>query len=72
MAMVRSAAAVEGTTVTDFTATAAVARAGETQGDQLRVVLTPAAWDAFAAALDNPVPTPRLDRLRREPSVFDR
>jgi uncharacterized protein (DUF1778 family) len=70
--LIRSAAAIEGTTVTDFTTTAAVARARETLADQLRITLTPAAWDAFTAALDNPAPTPRLDRLRQEPSVFER
>jgi uncharacterized protein (DUF1778 family) len=40
--------------------------------DELRIALAPEAWDAFTAALDNPAPTPRLDRLRAEPSVFER
>jgi uncharacterized protein (DUF1778 family) len=70
--LIRSAASIEGTTVTDFTTTAAVAKARETLSDQLRVTLTPTAWDAFTAALDEPAATPRLDRLLAEPSVFER
>jgi uncharacterized protein (DUF1778 family) len=70
--LIRDAARLSGTTVTDFTASAAVVRAREALADQVRVTVGPAAWDAFIDALDHPAPTPRLDRLMNEPSVFER
>jgi uncharacterized protein (DUF1778 family) len=69
--LIRAAAEAQGTTVTDFMATAAVARARETLADQVRIKLGPAAWESFVEALDHPGPTPRLDRLMSEPSVFE-
>ena len=48
-------------------------RAGEIVFDQARFVLNTERWEAFQLALSSPpVPTPRLAKLLREPSVFDR
>ncbi|MDR0417055.1 MAG: DUF1778 domain-containing protein [Propionibacteriaceae bacterium] len=69
--LIRTAAETLGTTVTDFTTAAAVARARETLADQIQVKLGPAAWEEFVEALDHPAPRPRLDRLMSEPSVFE-
>jgi uncharacterized protein (DUF1778 family) len=70
--LIRTAAELNGTTVTDFTTSAAVTRAREAVADQLQIRLGPAAWDAFIDALDHPAPSPRFDRLMSEPSVLER
>ncbi len=48
-------------------------RAEETPADRTRFVLHVERWEAFLAALDAPPrDLPRLERLFREPSVFER
>jgi uncharacterized protein (DUF1778 family) len=47
--------------------------AEETLADRTRFVLNAEQWEAFLAALDAPPrDLPRLERLFREPSVFER
>ena len=59
--------------VSEFVLESALARAEETLPDRRRFGLSAEQWTAFQAALDAPpVPAPRLDRLLRQPSVFDR
>ncbi len=59
--------------VSEFVLESALARAEETLPDRRRFGLNAAQWTAFQAALDAPLPAaPRLDRLLREPSVFER
>ena len=51
----------------------ALARAEETLTDRRRFGLNAKQWEAFQAALSAPTrPTPRLTRLLKEPSVFER
>jgi uncharacterized protein (DUF1778 family) len=71
-ALIRRAAEVEGTDLTNFTVTAALAHAREVLADRRLFVLTDAAWTEFLAALDRPVShKPRLEKLFAERSVFD-
>jgi uncharacterized protein (DUF1778 family) len=59
--------------VTDFVLDSALARAAETLPDRQRFGLTASQWRAFQRALDAPPqPAPRLAKLLREPSVFER
>jgi uncharacterized protein (DUF1778 family) len=59
--------------VSDFVLESALARAEETLPDRQRFGLSAEQWAAFQAALDAPPrPAPRLAKLLREPSVFDR
>ncbi|MGQ0464410.1 MAG: type II toxin-antitoxin system TacA family antitoxin [Sporichthyaceae bacterium] len=70
--IIRRAAEVEGSTITEFAVSAAVARAREVLADQRLFVLDDVAWTEFAAALDAPVrPRPRLARLLATPAVFE-
>jgi uncharacterized protein (DUF1778 family) len=49
------------------------ARAEETWPDRRRFGLSAERWAAFQSALDTPSrPAPRMARLLREPSVFER
>ena len=49
------------------------ARAAETLPDRRRFELSAERWAAFQSALDTPSrPAPRMARLLREPSVFER
>ena len=67
------AAQAAGQSVSEFVLESALARAEETLPDRRRFGLNAEQWAAFQAALDAPPPTaPRLARLLRKPSVFER
>lgn len=71
-ALIRRAAEVEGTDLTNFTVTAALAHARDVLADRRLFVVTDAAWNEFLAALDRPVShKPRLEKLFAERSIFD-
>ena len=71
-ALIRHAAEVEGTSITDFTVAAAVAHAREVLADRRVFAVDDAAWSEFLGILDRPVsPKPRLEKLFTEASVFD-
>ena len=59
--------------VSEFVLESALTRAQETLPDRQRLGLNAERWAAFQAALDAPPPSaPRLAKLLREPSVFER
>ena len=59
--------------VSEFVLESALARAEETLPDRQRFGLSAEQWAALQAALDAPPqPAPRLAKLLREPSVFER
>lgn len=59
--------------VSEFVLESALARAEETLPDRRKFGLDAKKWKAFLNALDAPVqPAPRLGKLLREPSVFER
>ena len=59
--------------VSEFVLESALARAEETLPDRRRFGLNAEQWRAFQRALDAPPqPAPRLAKLLREPSVFER
>lgn len=59
--------------VSEFVLESALARAEETLPDRQKFGLNAAQWRAFQKALDAPPqPSPRLDKLLQEPSVFER
>ena len=59
--------------VSEFVLESALARAEETLPDRQQFGLNAEQWRAFQKALDAPVkPAPRLAKLLREPSVFER
>lgn len=72
-ALIRRAAEVEGTDLTNFTVTATLAHARDVLADRRLFVLDDAAWTEFLAVLDRPVAVhkPRLGKLFAEPSPFD-
>ena len=71
-ALIRHAAEVEGTTITDFTVAATVAHALDVLADRRVFAIDDAAWNEFLAVLDRPVVHKlRLERLLAEPSIFD-
>lgn len=71
-ALIRHAAEVEGTDLTNFTITAALARARDVLADRRLFMLEDVAWTQFVALLDRPVShKPRLQKLFSEPSPFD-
>lgn len=71
-ALIRRAAEVEGTDLTNFTVSATLAHAREVLADRRLFILDDAAWQEFLAVLDRPVtPKLRLERLFSEPSPFD-
>ena len=71
--VLQSAAAAARRSVSDFVLESALARAEETLPDRRRFSLGAEQWAAFQAALDAPPrPTPRLTKLLRKPSVFER
>ena len=58
--------------VSDFVLESALVRAEETLADRTRFGLDADQWKAFLEALDAPPrELPRLERLFREPSVFE-
>lgn len=70
-ALIRHAAEVEGTNITEFTVAAALSRAVDVLADRRMFVVDDAAWGEFLDALDRPVSyKPRLQKLLAEPSVF--
>jgi uncharacterized protein (DUF1778 family) len=69
----QAAAAAASRSVSEFVLESALARADETLADRRQFGLDAAQWAAFMAALDAPPRSlPRLERLVREPSVFER
>jgi uncharacterized protein (DUF1778 family) len=59
--------------VSEFVLESALARADETLPDRVRFGLNAEQWEAFQAALSaRRRPAPRLAKLLKEPSVFDR
>jgi uncharacterized protein (DUF1778 family) len=70
--LIRHAAQLAGQTVTEFISTTAIERAHELLADQQVFLLDDAGWEAFTAALDQPVrPDPRLVELFSRPSRLD-
>lgn len=71
-ALIRRAAEVEGTDLTNFTVTATLAHARDVLADRRLFAVDDAAWEEFLVVLERPVtPKPRLERLFVEPSIFD-
>ena len=71
-ALIRYAAEVEGTDLTNFTITATLARARDVLADRRLFVLKDVAWTQFNALLDRPVMhKPGLEKLFSEPQFFD-
>lgn len=69
----QSAAQAARRSVSEFVLESALARAEETLPDRQRFGLNADEWAAFQAALDAPPPpAPRLAKLLRKPSVFER
>jgi uncharacterized protein (DUF1778 family) len=68
----QAAASAAQKTVSEFVLEAALSKAEERLADRRIFTLDAKNWDAFIAALDAPPRRhPRLERLFREPSVFD-
>jgi len=71
-ALIRRAAEVEGTDLTNFTVTATLAHARDVLADRRLFAIDDAAWTEFLAVLDRPVShKPRLEKLFAESSIFD-
>jgi uncharacterized protein (DUF1778 family) len=71
--LLQTAALAADRTVSEFVLESALTRAEETLPDRRRFGLTAGQWKAFQAALDAaPRPAPRLAKLLKQPSVFDR
>ena len=69
----RIAAQAARRSVSEFVLESALARAEETLPDRQRLGLSAEQWAALQAALDAPPqPAPRLAKLLRKPSVFER
>jgi uncharacterized protein (DUF1778 family) len=69
----QAAAVAERKSVSEFVLEAALSEAEERLADRRVFTLDGKRWDAFVAALDAPPRRhARLERLFREPSVFDR
>ena len=59
-------------TVSEFMLDSALTAANETLADRRMFLLDEEHWRAFIEALDQPPrPRPRMERLLREPSVFE-
>jgi uncharacterized protein (DUF1778 family) len=70
-ALIRRAAEIEGTDLTNFTVTAALAHARDVLADRRLFLIDDAAWTQFNAMLDRPVMHhPRLEKLFSEPTIF--
>jgi uncharacterized protein (DUF1778 family) len=68
----RAAATAARKSVSEFVLETALSEAEERLADRRIFTLDAKRWDAFIAALDaQPRRIPRLERLFREPSVFD-
>jgi len=69
----QSAATAARRSVSEFVLESALARAEETLPDRQRFGLTADKWEAFQAALAAPpLPAPRLAKLLKQPSVFEK
>lgn len=69
----QSAAQVSHQSLSEFVLESALARASETLPDRQQFGLDAEQWAAFQAALDAPPRAlPRMAKLLREPSVFER
>ena len=70
-ALIRRAAQVEGTSITEFTVAATMTHAIDVLADRRVFPIDDAAWREFLAVLDRPVRhKPRLEKLLNEQSVF--
>lgn len=70
--LIRRAAEVEGTSITEFTVEAAVSRARDVLVDRRLFMLDDAAWTEFLAVLDRPIAyKPRLEKLFASESIFE-
>jgi uncharacterized protein (DUF1778 family) len=70
-ALIRHAAEVEGTSITEFTVAATMNHAVDVLADRRVFAIDDAAWSEFLAVLDRPVShKPRLEKLLTESSVF--
>jgi uncharacterized protein (DUF1778 family) len=68
----QAAATAQRKSVSEFVLDTALSEAEERLADRRVFTLDSKNWDAFIAALDAPpLRHPRLERLFREPSVFD-
>ena len=68
----QAAALASRRSVSEFVLDSALVRAEETLADRTRFGLDSERWEAFLEALDAPPrDLPRLERLLREPSVFE-
>jgi uncharacterized protein (DUF1778 family) len=68
----QAAATAEGKSVDKFVLDAALSEAEERLADRCVFMLDAKSWDAFVAALDEPPRRhSRLERLLREPTVFN-
>ena len=68
----QAAARAQDKSLSEFVLDSAMSEAAERLADRRVFALTGKAWDAFVAALDAPPRRiVRLERLFREPSVFD-
>jgi len=71
--VLQTAALAAHRSVSEFVLESALARAEATLPDRQRFGLTADQWEAFQSALSAPPrPAPRLAKLLKEPSVFDR
>ena len=71
--VLKTAALAAHRSVSEFVLESALARAEATLPDRQRFGLTADQWEAFQSALSAPPrPAPRLAKLLKEPSVFDR
>ena len=70
--LLHEAAQTANKSVSEFLLESALTAAAEALADRRLFVLDKDQWNAFVAALDAPPqPRPRLERLLREPGVFD-
>jgi uncharacterized protein (DUF1778 family) len=71
-ALIRRAAEVEGTSITEFTVEAAVSHARDVLADRRLFMLGDAAWTEFLAVLERPIVyKPRLERLFASETTFE-
>ena len=71
-ALLESAAAAAGLTLSSFILSATRIRAEQVLADRVHFSVSPQQWKAFMAALDQPAREhPRLQRLMHEPSVLE-
>lgn len=69
---IQAAVVLRHKTVSEFIIENAVNAAAEALADRRHFELSTEQWESFQAALDAPSrPMPRLERLIREPSIFD-